>query len=74
MVVLEGVYAKHGDTLRFHELAAPSSSQMQRLLDAIVVRVLRCLVRDARARTGSADSLRRTATPGLADNLLAQPD
>ncbi len=31
---------------RFHEVSAPSSTEMQRLLDAIVARVLRCLARD----------------------------
>ncbi len=46
MVALDGVYAKDGETLRFHEVSAPSSAEMQRLLDAIVSRVLRCLEHD----------------------------
>ena len=46
MVALDGVYAKDGETLRFHEVSAPSGAEMQRLLDAIVSRVLRCLEHD----------------------------
>ncbi len=46
MVALDGVYTKDGETPRFHEVSAPSSTEMQRLLDAIVARVLRCLARD----------------------------
>ena len=40
MVVLDGVYMKHGDPPRFLELPAPSSAAMQQLLDAIVLQVL----------------------------------
>ena len=46
MVVLDGVSTKGGDTLRFHEVSAPASTDMQRLLDAIVARVLRNRARD----------------------------
>ena len=46
MVVLDGVYTKDGDTLHFQEVPAPPSTEMQRLLDAIVSRVLRCLAHD----------------------------
>ena len=46
MVALDRVYTKDGDTLRFHEVSAPSSTEMQRLLNAIVARVLRYLARD----------------------------
>ena len=46
MVALDGVYARDGDTPLFHEVCAPSSADMQRLLDVIVARVLRCLVHD----------------------------
>ena len=46
MVALDGVYTKDGETPLFHEVSAPSSTEMQRLLDAIVARVLRCLERD----------------------------
>ena len=48
MVALDGLYTKDGNTLRFHEVSAPSSTEMQRLLDAIVARVLRYLARDGR--------------------------
>ena len=46
MLVLDGVYMHAQDKLRFHELCAPAIADMQRLLDAIVSRVLRCLERD----------------------------
>ena len=46
MVALDGVYTKDGETPRFHEVSALSSADMQRLLDAIVSRVLRCLEHD----------------------------
>ncbi len=46
MVALDGVYTKDGETPHFHEVSAPSSTEMQRLLAAIVARVLRCLERD----------------------------
>ena len=46
MVALDGVYTRDGETPRFHEVCAPSSAGMQRLLDVMVARVLRCLVRD----------------------------
>ena len=46
MVALDGLYTKDGDTLRFHEVSAPASTDMQRLLDAIVARVLRNRARD----------------------------
>ncbi len=46
MVALDGVYTKDGERPRFHEVSAPSSTEMQRLLDAIVARVLLCLVHD----------------------------
>ena len=46
MVVLEGVYTKDGETPRFQEVSAPSSTEMQRLLGPIVAQVLRCLEHD----------------------------
>jgi hypothetical protein len=46
MVALNGVYTKDGETPRFHEVPAPSSAEMQGLLDAIVSCVLRCLEHD----------------------------
>ena len=36
MVALDGVYTRDGETLRFHEVSAPSSADVQRLLDVIV--------------------------------------
>ena len=39
MVVLDGVYTKEGKTPHFHEVSAPSSTEMQRSLDAIVARM-----------------------------------
>ena len=47
MAALDRVSTKDSDTLRFHEVSAPSSTEMQRLLDAIVARVLRNRARDA---------------------------
>jgi ribosomal protein S27E len=46
MVALDGVYTKDDETPRFHEVSAPSSAELHRLLDAIVSRVLRCLEHD----------------------------
>ena len=46
MMALDGVYANVGEAPRFRALPAPSSAEMQRLLDVIVVRVLRCLEHD----------------------------
>ncbi len=40
MMALDGVYANVREAPRFRELPAPSSAEMQRLLDVIVVRVL----------------------------------
>ena len=45
-VALDEGYTRDGETPRFHEVCAPSSAGMQRLLDVIVARVLRCLVHD----------------------------
>jgi len=46
MLVPDGIYTKDGETPRFHEVSAPSSTEMHRLLDVIVARLLRCLVHD----------------------------
>ncbi len=46
MVALDGVYARDGDVPRFHEVSAPSSTDMYRVIEAFVGRVLRCLERD----------------------------
>ena len=46
MMALDRVYANVGEAPRFRALPAPSSAEMQRLLDVIVVRVLRCLEHD----------------------------
>ena len=46
MVAPDRGSTKDSDTLRVHEVSAPSSTEMQRLLDAIVARVLRNRARD----------------------------
>ena len=40
MIALDGVYANDREAPRFRDWPAPSSAEMQRLMDVIVVRVL----------------------------------
>ncbi len=46
MIVLDGVYIEHNGRARFHPVGAPSRETLERLLDRLIKRTLRVLLRD----------------------------
>ena len=46
MIVLDGVYTEHNGQARFHPVGAPPRKTLERLLDRLITRTLRILLRD----------------------------
>ncbi len=47
MLILDGVYTKTDETVHFHRLTAPTSTQLQALLNRIIARIVVRLEKDA---------------------------
>lgn len=71
MIVLDGVYTEHRGQARFHPVGAPSRGTLERLLDRLIKRALRVLLRDGALREDPEHPWLDLQDPDTLDQLNA---